>query len=302
MRSIAIGNFDGVHLGHQALIESARQGMKQHDHSLAVVTFDPHPKEALRPGHFVPRLCSIEDRIALLKEHGVDEVFVIAFNLDFAKTTAREFFEDYLIAKWNAQHVSVGPSFFFGNDRMGTPELLCTWMQDLGRSAKIIHPREELGEMISSSRIRTLLATGDVQTAHKLLGRAHYIKGIVSSGFKRGRSIGFATANLYPLTSPPPHISLPLEGVYVTATRLPDGRRIDSITNVGFRPTVHDHSPLSVETHLLNFDEDLYGLSIAVEFLDRIRPEMKFASIDALKSQITKDIEECVKYHKKLKK
>lgn len=299
MRSIAIGNFDGVHLGHQALIESARAHRQAPQSQVAVVTFDPHPKEALSPGVFVPRLCSLEKRIELLKQHGADEVFVIPFNLDFAKVSAREFFEEFIIGKWNAHHVSVGPSFFFGNDRRGNPTLLCEWMNDLGRSAQIIQPRTLDGVMISSSGIRDLLRKGDPLTANAHLGRHHYIEGIVASGFKRGRSLGFPTANLYPLTSPPPHACLPLEGVYVTRVQLPDGRLINSITNVGFRPTVHQHSPLSVETHLLDFSEDLYGQMIRVEFLDRIRPELKFESLDALKAQILRDIEDCVKYHKK---
>jgi riboflavin kinase / FMN adenylyltransferase len=302
MRSIAIGNFDGVHLGHQALIESARVGKQHPQDTLAVVTFDPHPKEALNPGYFVPRLCSIEDRITLLKQHGADEVFVIPFNLDFAQISAREFFEDYIIGKWDAHHVSVGPSFFFGNDRKGNPELLADWMKAIGRSAKIIRPQEQLGHMISSSHIRNILRQGQVRDASLLLGRAHYIRGVVSSGFKKGRDIGFATANLYPLNTAQPHICLPLEGVYATTTVLPDGRRVNSITNIGFRPTVHKHSPLSVETHLLDFSEDLYGQSIAVEFLDRIRPEMKFSGLDELKGQILKDIENCVKIHRNLKK
>lgn len=302
MRSIAIGNFDGVHLGHQALISSARAHIKSPEDTVAVVTFDPHPKEALTPGHFVPRLCSIEDRISLLKNHGADEVFVIPFNLDFAQTSAREFFEGYIIGKWDAHHVSLGPSFFFGNDRMGNPTLLAEWMKALGRSAQVIQPQAINGQMISSSSIRDTLRAGDVAAAATSLGRAHYIRGIVSSGFKKGRGIGFPTANLYPLTSPPPHICLPLEGVYVTTTVLADGRKIDSITNIGFRPTVHKHSPLSVETHLLDFGEDLYGQTIVVEFLDRIRPELKFASLDELKTQILKDIENCVKYHRNIKK
>ena len=297
MRSIAIGNFDGVHLGHQALIASAKVGRQNPSDAVAVVTFDPHPKEALNPGIFVPRLTSIEDRIALLKEHGADEVFVIPFNRDFAQTSAREFFEDYIIGKWNAHHVSVGPSFFFGNDRKGTPDLLVDWMRAIGRSAQVITPQALGGKMISSSAIRDVLRAGDVSTAATQLGRAHYIRGIVASGFKRGRSIGFPTANLYPLNSPPPHVCLPLEGVYATTVLLTDGRRIDAITNVGFRPTIHQHSPLSVETHLLDFSEDLYGQSIAVEFHERIRAEMKFTGVDELKAQIIKDIEECVRIH-----
>lgn len=298
MRSLAIGNFDGVHLGHQALIRSAAEARKDALDTVAVVTFDPHPKEALSPGVFVPRLCSLEDRIALLKAHGANEVFVIPFNLDFSKVSAREFFEGYLIGKWDAHHVSVGPTFYFGNDRKGTPDLLVKWMRDLGRSAQVILPTEESGEMISSSAIRESLRLGDVRLAAKQLGRPHYLKGIVASGFKKGRSLGFATANIYPHTSPPPHPALPLEGVYVTRTRLADGRLVNSVTNVGFRPTVHQNSPLSVETHLLDFAEDLYGQSISVDFLDRIRPEMKFPNLDALKAQIVKDIEDCVKFHK----
>lgn len=298
MRSLAIGNFDGVHIGHQELIKSAI-AHKNSSHSVAVVTFDPHPREALNPGIYVPRLCSIENRISLLKQHGADEVFVIPFNVEFAKVKAREFFEDFVVTKWNAHHVSVGPTFYFGNDRLGTPQLLTEWMHSLGRSAEIIQPKTLGGKMVSSSSIRELLRSGDVSSAALQLGRPHFIEGIVSSGFKKGRSLGFATANLYPLTSPPPHICLPLEGVYATTTTLKDHRKINSITNVGFRPTVHQHSPLSVETHLLDFQEDLYGQSIRVEFLDRIRPEMKFSGLDALKAQIIKDIEDCVKIHKK---
>jgi riboflavin kinase/FMN adenylyltransferase len=290
MKSVlTIGNFDGVHRGHQALVESlldVKRRLGDPRIRVTVVTFDPHPAEVLRPGVHVPKLSSLPEKIRLLTNLGVDEVRVVPFTAEFAQTSARAFFERVVTGTFDPVHVSVGSNFYFGQGREGTPELMMEWCRAASISAQIQPPIEVDGELVSSSRIRARLQEGAVASAARLLGHHFSLRGEVRHGDKRGRQLGFPTANLLPDAD----LCLPKKGVYLSSATV-EGRTFASITNVGTRPTFKGSGHLSVETHLLNFDGDLYGKQLSVEFRDRIRDEMRFEGVGQLVQQIQADIE-----------
>jgi riboflavin kinase / FMN adenylyltransferase len=287
--ALTIGNFDGVHRGHRALLDRIRKFRDSQVESLrtCVVTFDPHPTEILRPEMPLLRLTSTEERVKLIKDCGIDEVRIIPFTKEFSQTPAREFFESILVRDLDPALVVVGHNFFFGHQRSGTPAKILEWCQERRVLAEVVGPIQADGEEISSSRIRTLLRDGHVPAASRLLGRDFSYTGEVVHGAKRGRQIGIPTANL----KVAPNRCLPKNGVYLTVSSTQDGRTFPSITNVGVKPTIDSQNQeLSLETHLLDFEGDLYGNHLTVEFRDRVRDEMRFASVDALVEQIHKDI------------
>jgi len=287
--ALTIGNFDGVHRGHRALLEKIRSYRETHTPQLrtCVVTFDPHPVEILRPEQELLRLSSTSERVKLIKDSGIDEVRVIPFTQEFSQTPAREFFENILIRDLNPALVVIGHNFYFGHKRGGTPGKVLDWCEERQIQAEIVGPIEADGEEISSTRIRSLLREGHVQAASRLLGRDFSYTGEIVHGAKRGRRIGIPTANI----KPEPKRCIPRNGVYVTVSSTHDGRTFPSITNVGVKPTIEGQNhELSLETHLLDFEGDLYGKHLTVEFRDRVRDEMRFPSVEALVEQIHKDI------------
>jgi riboflavin kinase / FMN adenylyltransferase len=288
--ALTIGNFDGVHRGHRALLEKIRNFRETHPSDelrTCVLTFDPHPAEVLRPNAPLLRLCSTEERVKLIKDCGIDDVRVIAFTEEFSRTPAREFFEKVLIRDLNPDYVVIGHNFYFGHQRTGTPQKIVDWCRELGVEGEVIGPIEADGEEISSSRIRSLLREGHVQAASRLLGRDFSYTSEVVHGDKRGRQIGIPTANL----QTEENRCLPKNGVYVTVTSTSDGKTFPSITNIGVKPTINsENQELRIETHLLDFDGDLYGKHLTVEFRDRVRDEVRFASVEELTLQIHKDI------------
>lgn len=291
MTALTIGNFDGVHRGHRSLIEKILEHKRLNpklDIQTVVITFDPHPIEILRPNFSVKKLSSTTDKIKLLHSLGVDHVQVIPFTKEFSQMPAREFFEKILIESHNPSLIAVGHNFFFGHNREGTPDKITQWSQELSIPSEIVGPIGADGEIISSSRIRQLIQEGSLIKASRLLGRDYSISSDVIHGHKRGTQIGIPTANL----SLPPDRCLPKNGVYLSTCTLHDhGNTFPSITNVGVKPTFEASSPtISIETHLLDFNGDLYGKHITVEFRDRLRDEMRFASVDLLIQQIHKDI------------
>jgi riboflavin kinase / FMN adenylyltransferase len=287
--ALTIGNFDGVHRGHRALLDRIRKFRESHGENLrtCVVTFDPHPTEILRPELPLLRLTSTAERVTLIKDCGIDEVRIIPFTKAFSQTPAREFFENILIRDLDPALVVVGHNFFFGHQRSGTPQKILEWCEERKVQAEVVGPIQADGEEISSSRIRSLLKDGHVIAASRLLGRDFSYTGEVVHGAKRGRQIGIPTANL----KVTPNRCIPKNGVYLTASSTGDGRTFASITNVGVKPTIDSQNQeLSLETHLLDFEGDLYGKHLTVEFRDRVRDEMRFASIEALVEQIHRDI------------
>jgi len=291
--ALTIGNFDGVHRGHKALVETITEWRRAHtgqpEIRSLVLTFEPHPIEILKPGTFVPRLSTLKDKIHLLQNLGVDEVKVVPFTSTFAETAAKDFFMQHLVRLHKPAFIAVGHNFYFGHNREGTPGKIIDWAREAGISAQLVAPIEADGGIISSSRIRKLIMDGQMVPASRLLGRDYAITGEVLHGDKRGRLLGFPTANLVPTAEGIGLMCTPARGVYLSSATV-EGRTFASITNVGVKPTVSQNNQLTVETHLLDFDGDLYGKQLAVEFRDRLRGEQKFNSLDELTQQIRKDI------------
>ncbi len=283
---VVIGNFDGVHRGHQAVLTQARSIADEQGLRCVVLTFDPHPSEVLGRGK-KPRLASVERRVELLHRHGADEVIVEPFTLELAAYSPERFAKEILVARLEAKVIVVGSNFRFGAKRVGDIGTLAELGKDLGFEAR---PAEVAGDAkgpFSSTRVREAIAAGNLAEANEVLGRPHSISGVVVQGDKLGRTIGFPTANLGDI----PEI-LPPNGVYaVRVEQKQDGSEHLGVCNIGVRPTVSQGLQLRIEVHLLDFDADLYGQTLRVEIVGRIREERKMAGLDALKAQIAKDID-----------
>ncbi len=274
--ALAIGNFDGMHLGHQALLARLTETAKSLNLTSAVMTFEPHPREFFTPESAPARLSSLREKLEHFKEAGVEQAYVCRFNRRFAKVTPQEFMQIILRDALNAQAILVGEDFRFGALRAGST------LDFLEAKFNLVSlPQVNLnGERVSSTRVRNALAAGHLQEAASLLKRPYSISGNVVHGAKRGRALGFPTANVHMRHERPA-----LTGVY--AVKL-DG--LNSVANLGIRPTIAGVQKLSLEVHVLDFKGDLYGKHVHVEFLHKIRNEMKFDSLDALKAQISADV------------
>lgn len=284
-RVIALGFFDGVHLGHGALLRRAVEEAKKRGCESAVFTFDRPPKEVIT-GVPCPLINSPEDRAALVKRlYGIDEMLMVPFDDEMRTTPWDRFVTDILVGRYGAVHLVAGHDHHFGHKNQGSPELLREKCAELGLGCDIIPAVTIGGITVSSTHIRKLLEEGDVETARAFLGHPHVLTQTVGHGRQLGRTIGIPTANLVA----PPHVLLPRRGVYAAKITLPDGRAFGGVTNVGVRPTVNNGQDVTVEPWILDFDGDLYGQAIRVEFYHRLRDERKFDSLAALKSQIETD-------------
>lgn len=288
--ALAIGNFDGMHLGHQALLKKLIETAQTHRLMPAVMTFEPHPREFFAPESAPARLCSMREKLEYFANAGVERTYVCRFNRRFAKVTADEFMQDILRNSLNAQSILVGEDFRFGAMRAGS-------IVDFMRAGfnlvslpqvNLANQHQDL-ERVSSTRVRAALAAGQLDEAAKLLNRSYSISGKVIHGAKRGRQLGFPTANIHMRHERPA-----LTGVY--AVKL-DG--LPGVANLGVRPTIAGVPKLSLEVHVLDFNDDLYDRHVHVEFLHKIRDEMKFDGLDALKAQIGNDVITARKYFKK---
>lgn len=274
-RRVAVGMFDGVHRGHRAVIEGAD----------AVLTFDPHPSSVIAPAAAPPLITTLERKAELVAELGVSELVVIAFDASFAGQAPQDFVDDVLVERLAATHVSVGENFRFGHRAQGTPELLAADPRFETRVAPLL---EVDGEIVSSSHIRGLLLGGAVQYANTLLGSPFTLIGPVEHGDARGRTLGYPTANLVPREG----FVLPGHGVYATVAQLDDGTRVPAATNVGVRPQFKTGRGELVEAFLIDWSGDLYGRTLRVEFLKRLRGERRFATVEALIEQMATDVEQ----------
>ena len=284
-RVIALGFFDGVHLGHGALLRRAVEEAKKRGCESAVFTFDRPPKEVIT-GVPCPLINSPEDRAALVKRlYGIDEMLMVPFDDEMRTTPWDRFVTDILVGRYGAVHLVAGHDHHFGHKNQGSPELLREKCAELGLGCDIIPAVTIGGITVSSTHIRKLLEEGNVETARAFLGHPHVLTQTVGHGRQLGRTIGIPTANLVA----PPHVLLPRRGVYAAKITLPDGRAFGGVTNVGVRPTVNNGQDVTVEPWILDFDGDLYGQAIRVEFYRRLRDERKFDSLAALKSQIETD-------------
>lgn len=281
--ALALGKFDGVHLGHQALIRFLKQQAAARGLASGVVILHPSPVTVLRPGTRALYLTGLDERIELLTALGLDTVVPVTFTSELAQSSAEEFARS-LKEDLDMALLVAGPDLAIGRGREGT----ITRMRELGaqlRFAVSIAPFEALlGEKIGSGAIRSALSRGDVPEVARLLGRPFSLRGPVVEGAKRGRTIGVPTANI----AVGADRELPLFGVYATRARL-DGQTLDSVTNIGRRPTFDDGSP-SVETFILDFDGDLYGRELQIDLVALLRGEMKFGGVEELKTQIAKDV------------
>ena len=280
-----IGSFDGVHLGHQSIIrqlvhESHTAGVKS-----AVITFFPHPAIFLRGVTSPYYLTSLDERVALLSELGVDIIITLEFNQGLALLSANDFLQK-LRTNLGVREVWVGEDFALGRDRQGTVPVLQQIGHILGVSIKVVEPVLIDGQVVSSSLIRNHITQGNVIEAARLLGRRYSIGGEVVHGDGRGHGLGIPTANLGLIKQ----VLTPANGVYMTWAYL-EGKKYQSVTSVGLRPTFEDTPPIPrVEPHLLDFDQNIYGKYLKLEFVEFIRPEIRFQSIDALLDQIKEDI------------
>ncbi len=288
--AVTIGVYDGVHLGHQAVLAALARLGDELGAETAVVTFDPHPAQVVRPESAPKLLTGLDQRLELLDQNGVDTAVVVEFDADRAAESAQSFVDRVLVAGLHARAVVVGEDFHFGRGRSGDTELLGKLGAERGF---VVHPLELLVEPtagdrpISSTLIRRDVAQGQVAEAALMLGRCHEIRGVVVEGDKRGRTIGFPTANV----AVPTERAVPGDGVYAAWYIDPDGARFPAAVNVGKRPTFYQNAERSlVEAHLLDFDGDLYGQDARVQFVDRLRSEQRFDGLEGLKAQLDLDI------------
>ncbi|MBB3191677.1 bifunctional riboflavin kinase/FAD synthetase [Halomonas cerina] len=279
-----IGNFDGVHRGHRAILEQCREQAARLGLPVTVVVFEPQPREFFAGDQAPPRLTRLRDKVALLGECGVDRILCLPFNDALRSLTAREFIDRVLIDGLDVRHLVVGDDFRFGCDRRGDFHLLTAVGESRGFGVEHTRTFTLDDERVSSTRVRTLLTSGNFAAAARLLGRPYRLGGRVVSDRQLGRTIGVPTANL-----PQPALSLALQGVYAVVTDLPDGRRLPGVANIGWRPTVGSERPV-LEVHLFDFDGDLYGERLTVFPCAKLRGEVKFAHFDALKMQIRADL------------
>ncbi len=280
-----IGNFDGVHLGHQAVLGQLAEKAEQLGLPTTVVTFEPHPQEWFFPDRAPPRLTRLREKLTALRRYSVDRVLVLRFDARLAAMEAAAFVERILVDGLGVRHLVVGDDFRFGRNRAGDFAFLRAMGARHGFDVVAMHSFRIDGARVSSTRIREALAGGDMDTAEKLLGRPYRMCGRVAHGDRRGRGIGFPTANLHLHRR-----ASPVLGVFAVEVFGVPGEPVPGVANVGVRPTV-DGTRALLEVHLLDFEGDLYGRYVQVDFLHKLRDERRFASFEALRAQIRRDVE-----------
>ena len=286
-RVIALGFFDGVHKGHGALLRRVAERARELNAVPAAFTFDTHP-ESLILGRTTPLLSTTADRGDLMRRlYGIQDVIVAHYDREMMKTPWENFITDYLVRDCGAVHVVAGHDFRFGYRGEGNPERLRQKCRELGLGCDIIHPVVQEGITVSSTYIRTLVAQGEMERAREFLGHPHTLSETVAHGKKLGSALGFPTVNL----SIPNGVIVPALGVYATRVWV-DGQPHAAVTNVGSRPTVDDGDQLTVEGFLLDFEGDLYDKTVRMEFYKFLRPEEKFADLDALRTEIARNVDQ----------
>ena len=282
---VALGNFDGLHRGHQQLIDDVRRRAKERAGTSVAMIFDPHPPRVLRPDKAPPLLMTLDQKLEAFERAGLDAVAVVHFTKELSRWEPEYFVETVIIDWLEASEVWVGANFLFGRDRSGTFTLLRALGEDRGFLCETIEPVRYKDFVVSSTRIRHLIAEGRVDEAGALLGHHYFIDGEVVHGDGRGRDLGFPTANLRTANE-----LVPANGIYATMVRL-GGEWHRSVTSIGVRPTIGD-GQFTVETFLLDGSYDLYGHRLRLAFVKYLRPEVKFDGLEALKAQMAKDVAE----------
>jgi len=282
-----IGNFDGVHLGHRRILEAVVARARETDRPSIAITFEPHPLSVLRPDRAPRRLQTLHQKEEAIEALGVENLLVIPFTRDFSLIEPEEFVRSVLEERLAVSELFLGSHFAFGRGKRGDLALLTRMGPECGFVASGVEEVFFEGEPISSTRIRTAIARGDVRRANAMLGREYELDGLVARGDKVGRKIGYPTINLEPENE-----LHPADGVYVTQIHIRSfGRRFDCVTNIGRRPTVYEDYATTIETYVLDFSADVYGEKVRLFFFDRLREERKFPSVTDLSEQIGRDIQ-----------
>jgi len=285
---ITVGNFDGVHIGHQGLLKEVKKRADKMSGTSVVLTFEPHPLKVLKEKK-IPLITPFERKIELIEKLGIDVVICLPFTREFSKVSAREFVEEILLKKIGMKEIVVGYDYTFGHKREGNIDLLKKLGDELGFKVCILGPILVDNMIVSSTRIRNLIMEGELEKVKILLNRYYQVSGEVIAGHDRGgRLLGFPTANLKLVNE-----VFPKNGVYVVEV-IYNNKVYGGVTNIGFKPTFGNDA-LSVETHILDFDQNIYGKKIKLNFIKRLRNEKRFSSIEALAAQIKRDIEEARK-------
>lgn len=291
--AVTVGTFDGVHHGHKILLEKLVEISRGFNGRSVLVTFDPHPREVLHGGsNTIGLLTTLEERAAILNETGVDEMVVIPFDRDFSLLSSEEFIRDVIWEKIGVKDFIIGYDHQFGKNREGTIDTVRKMGKELGFDVTLVEAQEVDHVTVSSTMVRKALAEkGDVVLARNYLERPYQISGVVVHGDKKGRTLGYPTANI--------HITnkrkiIPRNGVYAVTVSM-DGKHYGGMMNIGLRPTVTDKKELRIEVNIFDFDEDIYGKPVTVLFHSRIREEKKFDGLDALKEQLAKDKSDCLR-------
>jgi riboflavin kinase/FMN adenylyltransferase len=280
---VTIGNFDGIHRGHQEILRKVKQEARERDQLAAVLTLFPHPLKVLRPAEAPSLLMTIDQRLAAFDAAGIDAALVLPFDLELSKMRPEDFARRYLVETMRASKVLVGENFRFGHRQEGTVQLLEGYGREWGFDVESVKALTVDGTVASSTAVREALRNGRVADARRLLGRPFSLEGEIQAGTGQGRKLVVPTLNLKTEQE-----MLPQNGVYATETVV-DGEFYRSVTNVGVRPTFNG-SNVTVETHLFDFNQDLTGGKIEIRFLERLRDERKFASVEELRDQVLKDI------------
>jgi riboflavin kinase/FMN adenylyltransferase len=275
---ITIGSFDGVHLGHRAILDDLNRTAQVLGGESVVVTFEPHPRSVLQPDQPMKLLTPLDAKLALLKEAGISRVEVTPFTRGFAQLSAEDYVRDYLVAHFHPAAIVVGYDHRFGHDRRGDMNLLKSMAAELGFTVHEIPARIIDDAAVSSTKIRTALREGDVQRAAGMLGRNYSMRGLVVHGDKLGRQLGYPTANIAPKH---PQQLVPAIGIYAALVSV-NGEDFPAMASIGTRPTVSDAGKISIEAHLFDFDKDIYGQEVQIAFAARLRDELKFNSMEAL--------------------
>lgn len=280
--SAGIGNFDGIHLGHKKIIAAVKRHSEQNSTRSCVITFTPHPQKVLGRKD-VALIFPLERRFKMLESTGIDAVICLNFTRELSKVSAEDFVKDILLERLKIKDIVVGPGFSFGHKRQGNLDLLRSMGETHGFNTVVAEAARVDDRVVSSSAIRNLVREGEIRESNRFFGYDYYIEGVVVEGERRGRKLGFPTVNLDTEWE-----ILPKPGVYATYVKLSDGLH-GSITNIGVRPTFEE-SKLTVETHIFDFNDNLYGEEVRVNFVERLRDEERFESVDKLVEQINHDI------------
>lgn len=286
---LTVGTFDGVHLGHQHVINDLKKYSEQNNLTPLLITIDPHPQIVLNKKPDFTLLTNIDERLYLLNKFGIENIFVIPFDKSFSEISPVDFVKEYLFNKIGFSHILIGYDHFFGKNRGGDKNLLDNLSLELDFKVDMVSELENNEHKISSSSIRKLIASGDLEVANQLLGYSYLVSGEVVVGDKRGRTIGLPTANIEPDNS----IKLiPLNGVYF-ASSIIKGQKYYGMCNIGLRPTFTDGIKRTIETNFFDFNDEIYGENLNIEFHKFIRNEQKFNNLSAFLEQISKDKEVC---------